>query len=71
MWEAMDRLIKWAATRGNKETCSGYTCGQCHQPMRLNVPRLGPQGGFVHAKTGKLDCQTYPYRSIDPTKSSE
>ncbi len=25
--------------------------------MRYNVPRLGPDGGFVHAATYKLDCE--------------
>ncbi len=31
------------------------TCGTCGGEMRYNVPRLGPDGGFVHA-TGSLDC---------------
>lgn len=33
-----------------------YKCGKCNKPMRFNVPRLGPDGGFVHADTGSLLC---------------
>ncbi len=33
------------------------TCLKCGQPMRYNVPRLGPDGGFVHAHTYALECQ--------------
>ena len=32
------------------------TCGRCGAEMRYNVPRLGPDGGFVHAANGGLDC---------------
>ncbi len=31
------------------------TCGTCGGEMRYNVPRLGPDGGFVHA-TGSIEC---------------
>lgn len=37
-----------------------YRCERCQQPMRFNVPRLGPNGGFVHSDTGSLDCATPP-----------
>lgn len=33
------------------------TCAQCGREMRYNVPRLGPGGGYVHADTGRLDCE--------------
>ncbi len=36
------------------------TCAKCGREMRYNVPRLGPDGGYVHKDTGKLDCQTMP-----------
>jgi len=39
---------------GNSE--GPYVCGRCCQQMRFNVPRLGPDGGFVHFLTGKLTC---------------
>lgn len=32
------------------------TCFRCKKAMRLNVPRLGPSGGYVHADTGKILC---------------
>lgn len=35
------------------------TCGSCGKPMRFNVPRLGPDGGYVHDDTGSLDCGPY------------
>lgn len=35
---------------------SDYTCSKCGKPMRFNVPRLGPDGGFVHADNGQLLC---------------
>lgn len=31
-------------------------CLKCGMPMRHNVPRLGPDGGFVHAASGSLEC---------------
>lgn len=34
------------------------TCSACGMAMRYNVPRLGPDGGFVHCATGKLACGT-------------
>lgn len=33
-----------------------FCCSSCGKPMRYNVPRLGPDGGFVHAATGSLSC---------------
>ena len=33
-----------------------YTCGKCGAEMTYNVPRLGPNGGFVHKATGRLEC---------------
>jgi hypothetical protein len=33
------------------------TCGDCGEEVTYNVPRLGPDGGFVHMKTGKLLCE--------------
>jgi len=32
------------------------TCSKCKGKMRFNVPRLGPDGGFVHSATGKIQC---------------
>ena len=31
-------------------------CMNCGREMRYNVPRLGPDGGFVHADTGSFLC---------------
>lgn len=33
------------------------TCGKCGEEMVYNVPRLGPDGGYVHKATGKLQCE--------------
>jgi hypothetical protein len=32
------------------------TCSQCGGEMIYNVPRLGPDGGFVHKATGRSFC---------------
>jgi hypothetical protein len=32
------------------------TCARCGQEMIYNVPRMGPNGGFVHKASGKLMC---------------
>ena len=32
-------------------------CAYCGEEMRYNVPRLGPDGGYVHAETGSLLCK--------------
>lgn len=32
------------------------TCMKCGKPMRYNVPRMGPSGGFVHVHSGSLVC---------------
>lgn len=32
------------------------SCAICGQAMRPNVPRLGPDGGWVHAETGRFEC---------------
>lgn len=34
------------------------TCAKCGRAMRFNVPRLGPNGGFVHSETGDFLCTT-------------
>jgi predicted protein tyrosine phosphatase len=31
-------------------------CADCKEPMKFNVPRLGPDGGFVHSETGLPQC---------------
>lgn len=33
------------------------TCGRCGGEMVHNVPRLGPDGGFVHKATGTILCK--------------
>jgi len=43
------------AAKGDAE--EPYICGACKQPMRYNVPRMGPAGGFVHVATGKTACE--------------
>lgn len=35
-------------------------CMECGEPMRHNVPRLGPDGGYIHAKTGRFSCADKP-----------
>jgi hypothetical protein len=32
------------------------TCSLCGEEMSYNVPRLGPDGGFVHFNTNSLNC---------------
>lgn len=32
------------------------TCGRCGEEMAYNVPRLGPNGGYIHKATGSLSC---------------
>jgi hypothetical protein len=34
------------------------TCTKCGGEMVYNVPRMGPNGGFVHKATGRLVCGT-------------
>jgi hypothetical protein len=38
------------------------TCSKCGNEMVYNVPRLGPDGGFVHKANGKFEC---PYFHAD------
>lgn len=49
------------------------TCKRCGKAMRFNVPRLGPDGGFIHADSGKFLCadleDKFPQQGIYfPTK---
>jgi hypothetical protein len=39
-------------------------CTRCGKPMRYNVPRLGPAGGYVHADTGLLLCVEVPVSEL-------
>ncbi len=32
------------------------TCSRCGEEMIYNIPRMGPNGGFVHKGTVKLMC---------------
>lgn len=48
-----------------------YRCERCQQPMRFNVPRLGPNGGFVHSDTGSLDCATPPAAEREGADAAE
>ena len=32
------------------------TCDTCGEEMKYNVPRLGPNGGFIHSKTNDILC---------------
>lgn len=32
------------------------TCSKCGKEMVYNVPRMGPDGGFVHKEAGLLQC---------------
>ena len=34
------------------------TCVNCGGEMVFNVPRLGPNGGYVHRKTGRFECES-------------
>ena len=52
---------------GIRETSKGYghnpahpigTCRGCGEEMTYNVPRLGPDGGFVHKWTGRYECSS-------------
>ena len=44
---------------------SEATCAKCGKPMRYNVPRLGPAGGFVHANTSSLMCGEATLRAAE------
>lgn len=48
-------------------------CADCGKDMKHNVPRLGPDGGWVHADTGQLSCGPYvaPILSAAGTGSSD
>ena len=48
-------LYKWAISAGFID-CETPKCGQCGHDMRPNVPRLGADGGYVHADTGSPQC---------------
>src|SRR5580692_3626853 len=43
-------------TPDENQSAGQPTCGHCGKPMRFNVPRMGPDGGYVHADTGRLMC---------------
>jgi len=32
------------------------TCAKCGEEMTYNVPRIGPDGGYVHKETGYFTC---------------
>jgi len=59
------------------QTVSGVTCVKCGAAMRYNVPRLGPDGGYVHAASGSLDCHAtavsnnYVVTSTHPTEPTK
>lgn len=36
------------------------TCANCGGEMIYNVPRMGPDGGFIHKDTGKVECPAPP-----------
>lgn len=40
------------------------TCTQCGEEVVYNVPRMGPDGGFVHAKTGRMQCGPLDDQSV-------
>lgn len=44
------------------------TCGHCGAEMRYNVPRLGPNGGYVHKATGRFDCGVISDEGSGPPK---
>ena len=43
-------------TAAHPDKSTGYWCGRCGHAMIFNVPRMGPDGGFVHADTHFLEC---------------
>ena len=43
-------------SKDNPDKSTGMWCGYCGEAMLYNVPRLGPDGGYVHLKTRKLSC---------------
>lgn len=50
--------IKWFDHLSILAKATGQSfCARCGQPMRHNVPRLGPDGGHVHADSGLLTCK--------------
>lgn len=56
----------------NKESpdkSTGTWCMDCGDAMRHNVPRMGPEGGWVHKSTGSLLCG--PRKEVQWTVSSD
>lgn len=45
------------------------TCAFCGGEMAYNVPRLGPNGGFIHRDTGDFLCK--PKTSIRRKKNEK
>ncbi len=43
------------------------TCADCGGEMVHNVPRLGPDGGYVHKATGQLQCGQYVPPAVGPS----
>lgn len=43
-------------SKDNPDKRTGYWCGDCGAALRFNVPRLGPDSGFVHDETSALGC---------------
>lgn len=63
--EALATHLRPAPTMPQGEP-EGAWCADCGEPMRLNVPRLGADGGYVHAGTGLALC---PMNKSAPAES--
>ena len=54
-WKENDHAPK-VELESEDRPASAYTCTKCGGRMVFNVPRMGPDGGFVHASTGSFEC---------------
>jgi hypothetical protein len=43
------------------------SCAFCGEPMQLNVPRLGPYGGWVHTNNHSYACDGEPLKPLEYT----
>lgn len=55
-------------SKDNPDTSTGMWCADCGHAMVHNVPRLGPNGGYVHKDTAQFDCG--PRKELQVTSDS-
>src|ERR1700674_2190513 len=71
--------LETQSPQGNPHEETGYpynpkhaigTCASCGKEMSWNVPRLGPDGGFIHKDSGGFMCEIItPKEVLDESAS--